>query len=245
MSRADDNNDLDALFSTEESTDVGDLFSSLNGDSSIDGGSAAFDFDKGDSGIGGFDSGVSGFDFSKSDDLITGLDESGAGFGESVAESASVEAESADAASATALTKKSKKGKKERVKKEKKPKAEKSAKGEKEASERYGSPFPFFVLGAFFLLIILAGNIAAFASAGAGAIGFLIYFDLLGLVLLSVPAMLLWQQTKQRVGLFDVALALVVACLALGCMAILAFQAKTYGGSSKVASVVAQTVDRA
>lgn len=230
MSRADDNNDLDALFTTDDSNDGGDPFASLS-DAANDEFGLPFEFDKPENNA--ENAAPSGFDFDKSDDALPGFD-------------SAPDAPDAESFATPQAGKKTKKSKKERgVKSGKKEKKAKVAKSEKGPAVRYGSPKPFFVLGAFFLLIILAGNIAAFATAGVGAFGFLVFFDLLGLVLLSVPAMLLWQQTKQRVGLFDVALAFVVACLALGCMAILASQAKTYGGSSKVASVVAQTVDRA
>ncbi len=134
-----------------------------------------------------------------------------------------------------------KKGKK--AKKEKAPKAPKAKKEKKEKAPKnvalFGSPKPFLLLGAIFLVGILAANVVAFATAGGGAMMFLACFDLLGLILLAIPALLIKQLKTRAVGLFDVFLALVAAFVTISAMTLLAYQAKTYGPSSKVASTVA------
>jgi uncharacterized membrane protein len=68
---------------------------------------------------------------------------------------------------------------------------------------------------------------------------FLACFDALGLILLAIPALLIKQLRTRAVGLFDVFLALVAAFLTIAAMTFLAYQSKTYGASSKVASNVA------
>ena len=103
----------------------------------------------------------------------------------------------------------------------------------------YGSPKPFLVLGAVFLLGILAANVVAFMTAGAASITFLACFDVLGLLLLAIPALLIKQLRTRSVGLFDMFLALAAAFVVMGAMAVLAQQAQNYGASSKVASNVA------
>ena len=133
-----------------------------------------------------------------------------------------------------------KKGKAPKAKKEKAPKAPKAKKEKAPKSDvMYGSPKPFLVLGAIFLLLIIAGNVVAFMTAGAASVTFLACFDVLGLLLLAVPALLIKQLRTRAVGLFDVFLALVAAFLTIAAMAFLAQQAQNYGASSKVASNVA------
>lgn len=136
--------------------------------------------------------------------------------------------------------KKGKKGKAPKAKKEKAPKAPKPKKEKAPKSDvRYGSPTPFLLLGALFLLGILAANAVAFMTAGAASVMFLACFDVLGLILLAVPALLIKQLRTRAVGPFDVFLALVAAFLTIAAMTFLAYQSKTYGSSSKVASNVA------
>jgi hypothetical protein len=133
-----------------------------------------------------------------------------------------------------------KKGKAPKAKKEKTPKAPKAKKEKAPKSDlRYGSPKPFLVLGAIFLLLIIAGNVVAFMTAGAASVTFLACFDVLGLLLLAIPALLIKQLRTRAVGLFDMFLALAAAFVIMGAMAVLAQQAKNYGASSKVASNVA------
>ena len=103
----------------------------------------------------------------------------------------------------------------------------------------YGSPKPFLVLGAVFLIGILAANVVAFMTAGAASVTFLACFDVLGLLLLAIPALLIKQLRTRSVGLFDMFLALAAAFVIMGAMAVLAQQAQNYGASSKVASNVA------
>ncbi len=132
-----------------------------------------------------------------------------------------------------------KKGKKGKAKKEKAPKAKQEKAPKVKSDDMYGSPKPFVVLGAVFLLGILAANALAFMTAGAGAVMFLACFDALGLLLLAIPALLIKQLRTRSVGLFDMFLALTAAFVIMAAMAVLAQQAKNYGASSKVASNVA------
>ena len=103
----------------------------------------------------------------------------------------------------------------------------------------YGSSTPFLVLGALFLLGIIAGNVFAFTTA-APSVLFLVCFNLVGLILLAVPALLMKQLRTRSVGPFDVFLALVAAFLAIAAMTYMTYLAKTYGfPPAKVASNVA------
>ena len=233
MSRAnEENNELDDLFTKADDSDGNDdFFSSLSGSQD------AADADP-----------FAGFNADASDDSdpfggfgdVPGDSDAGADnpFGELPAPETEITAE--DALPAEAPQGKGKKGKAPKAKKEKAPKAPKAKKEKAPKSNvRYGSPRPFLLLGAIFLLGIIAGNVVAFMTAGAASVTFLACFDVLGLILLAVPALLIKQLRTRAVGLFDVFLALVAAFLTIAAMAFLAQQAQNYGASSKVASNVA------
>lgn len=231
MSRAnEENNELDDLFTKADDSDGSDdFFSSLSGsqDAADADPFAGFNADApADSDpFGGFGD-VPG-------DSDAGSDNP---FGELPAPETDITAEDA----LPAENKKGKKGKAPKAKKEKAPKAPKAKKEKAPKSDvMYGSPKPFLVLGAIFLLLIIAGNVVAFMTAGAASVTFLACFDVLGLLLLAVPALLIKQLRTRTVGLFDVFLALVAAFLTIAAMAFLAQQAQNYGASSKVASNVA------
>ena len=226
MSNANEENFDDLFTKADDSDGNDDFFSSLSGSQD------AADADP----FAGFDSGAT-----DDSDPFGGFGEvpgdSDAGtdnpFGE-------LPAPETDDPPAAALTPENKKGKKGKAKKEKAPKAPKAKKEKAPKSDvMYGSPKPFLVLGAIFLLGILVANVVAFMTAGAGAITFLACFDVLGLILLAVPALLIKQLRTRSVGLFDMFLALVAAFLTIAAMTFLAQQAKNYGASSKVASNVA------
>lgn len=254
MSRAnEENNDLDDLFTKPDDSDGGDdFFASLNGSQDADA-----------SPFGGFD-GDTPSDASPSpfDSADSASDESADGFAGEFSESESVEALPGEPFEApfgddgglvppsdAPAGKKGKKAKK--VKAPKTPKAPKEPKAKKakepKSDASFGSAKPFLLLGAIFLLGLLAANGVAFAKYGGGAIAFLACFDALGLILLAIPALLIRQLRTRAVGLFDVFIALAAAFLAIAAMTLLAYQAKTYGSSSKVASTVAAStfVDRA
>ncbi len=230
MSNAnEENNELD-LFTKADDSDGSDFFASLNGSQD------AADADP----FAGFDSGAS-----DASDPFDGFGDvpgdSDAGsespFGELPA-SEEVAAPEIDVPEAAG--KKGKKGKAPKAKKEKGAKAPKVKKEKAPKSDvMYGSPKPFVVLGAVFLVGILVANVFAFMTAGAGAITFLACFDVLGLLLLAIPALLIKQLRTRSVGLFDMFLALAAAFVIMGAMAVLAQQAQNYGASSKVASNVA------
>lgn len=230
MSRAnEENNELDDLFTKADDSDGSDdFFSSLSGsqDAADADPFAGFNADASDSDpFGGFGD-VPG-------DSDAGSDNP---FGELPAPETDITAEDA----LPAENKKGKKGKAPKAKKEKAPKAPKAKKEKAPKSDvMYGSPKPFLVLGAIFFLLIIAGNVVAFMTAGAASVTFLACFDVLGLLLLAVPALLIKQLRTRAVGLFDVFLALVAAFLTIAAMAFLAQQAQNYGASSKVASNVA------
>ena len=150
---------------------------------------------------------------------------------------ASEEIAAPDADAPVAAGKKGKKAKAPKAKKEKAPKAKKEKAPKSDVM--YGSPKPFLFLGALFLVGIIAANVVAFMTAGAASAMFLACFDALGLILLAIPALLIKQLRTRAVGLFDVFLALVAAFLTIAAMTFLAYQSKTYGASSKVASNVA------
>ena len=226
MSNAnEENNELDDLFTKADDSDGSDdFFSSLSGsqDAADADPFAGFSADApADSApFGGFDE-------------VPGDSDAGSEnpFGELPA------SEEADAP--VAAGKKGKKGKAPKAKKEKAPKAPKAKKEKAPKSDvMYGSPKPFLVLGAIFLLGIIVGNVVAFMTAGAASVAFLACFDVFGLILLAVPALLIKQLRTRAVGLFDVFLALVAAFLTIAAMAFLAQQAQNYGASSKVASTV-------
>ncbi len=254
MSRAnEENNDLDDLFTKpDDSNGDDDFFASLSGSQDADA-----------SPFGGFD-GDTPSDASPSpfDSADSASDESFGGLAGEFSESESVEALPGEPFEApfgdeaglvppsdAPAGKKGKKAKK--VKAPKTPKAPKEPKAKKAKEPKSGASFgsakPFLLLGAIFLLGLLAANGVAFAKYGGGAIAFLACFDALGLILLAIPALLIRQLRTRAVGLFDVFIALAAAFLAIAAMTLLAYQAKTYGSSSKVASTVAAStfVDRA
>ncbi|MBQ9800947.1 MAG: hypothetical protein IJO40_13570 [Thermoguttaceae bacterium] len=232
MSNAnEENNELDDLFTKADDSDGNDdFFSSLNGsqDAADADPFAGFNADATDASdpFGGFGD-------------VPGDSDAGSEnpFGDfSSAPETEITAEDA----LPAEHKKGKKGKAAKAKKEKAPKASKVKKEKAPKSDvMYGSPKPFVVLGAVFLLGILVANALAFMTAGAGAIMFLACFDVLGLILLAIPALLIKQLRTRAVGLFDVFIALAAAFVVMAAMAVLAQQAKNYGASSKVASNVA------
>ncbi len=236
MSNAnEENNELDDLFTKADDSDGSDdFFSSLNGsqDAAGDDPFAAFNADASDA-----ESASSSFSTSiETDDTFGafGASESEAAnpFGELPASNTETPAEDASPTE-------NKKGKKGKAKKEKAPKAPKVKKEKAPKSDvMYGSPKPFVVLGAVFLLGILVANAVAFMTAGAASIMFLACFDVLGLLLLAIPALLIKQLRTRAVGLFDMFLALAAAFAIMAAMALLAQQAKNYGASSKVASNV-------
>lgn len=253
MSRAnEENNDLDDLFTKPDDSDGGDdFFASLSGSQDADA-----------SPFGGFDGDTpSEASPSPFDSADSASDESFGGFADEFSESESVEALPGEPfepfgneaglvpPSDAPAGKKGQKAKK--VKAPKTPKAPKAPKAKKAKEPKsdvsFGSAKPFLLLGAIFLLGLLAANGVAFAKYGGGAIAFLACFDALGLILLAIPALLIRQLRTRAVGLFDVFIALAAAFLAIAAMTLLAYQAKTYGSSSKVASTVAAStfVDRA
>lgn len=251
MSRAnEENNDLDDLFTKPDDSDGGDdFFASLSGSQDADA-----------SPFGGFD-GDTPSDASPSpfDSADSASDESFGGFAGEFSESESVEAlpgepfeaPFGDEAGLVPPSDAPAGKKDQKAKKVKAPKAPKTPKAKKAKEPKrdvsFGSAKPFLLLGAIFLLGLLAANGVAFAKYGGGAIAFLTCFDALGLILLAIPALLIKQLRTRAVGLFDVFIALAAAFLAIAAMTLLAYQAKTYGSSSKVASTVAAStfVDRA
>lgn len=237
MSNAnEENNELDDLFTKADDSDGSDFFASLNDsqDAASDDPFAGFSGAASDA-----ESASSSFSTSIETDDAFGV------FGASEADGADpfggqAVAASVDAPATPAADKKGKKGKAPKAKKEKAPKAPKVKKEKAPKSDvMHGSPKPFVVLGAIFLLGILVANAVAFMTAGSASIMFLACFDVLGLILLAVPALLIKQLRTRAVGLFDVFLALVAAFLTIAAMTFLAQQAKNYGASSKVASNVA------
>lgn len=241
MSNAnEENNELDDLFTKADDSDGNDdFFSSLNGSQD------AADADP----FAGFSADASDAE-SASSSFSTSIetDDAFGDFGASEADGADPfgdfrAAPETEITAEDALPAEHKKGKKEKAAKAKKEKAPKAPKVKKEKAPKsdvmHGSPKPFVVLGAVFLLIILVANALAFMTAGAGAMMFLACFDVLGLVLLAIPALLIKQLRTRAVGLFDVFIALAAAFVVMAAMAVLAQQAKNYGASSKVASNVA------
>lgn len=241
MSRAnEENNELDDLFTKADDSDGNDdFFASLNDSQSAD--AAVFDV---------FDSDSLDADStssSESQSLETLSEDPFGGFGASApdgdnpfGELPASDAETTAEDASPTENKKGKKGKKGKAPKAKKEKAPKAKKEKAPKSDvMYGSPKPFVVLGAVFLLGILAANALAFMAAGAASVMFLACFDVLGLLLLAVPALLIKQLRTRAVGLFDMFLALAAAFAIMAAMALLAQQAKNYGASSKVASNVA------
>lgn len=240
MSRAnEENNELDDLFTKADDSDGSDdFFASLNDSQSDD---AAFDA----FGSGAFD--AESISSSESQSLETLSEDPFGGFSASETEGdnpfGELPAPETEITAEDALPTENKKGKKGKASKAKKEKAPKAPKAKKEKAPKsdvmHGSPKPFVVLGAVFLLGILAANALAFMTAGAASVMFLACFDALGLLLLAIPALLIKQLRTRSVGLFDMFLALAAAFAIMAAMALLAQQAKNYGASSKVASNVA------
>ena len=262
-----ENNELDDLFMKADDSDGNDdFFASLNGSQNDAGDSdpfAAFnapsddesvsietvpDADFGD--FGNLNAGGAFEENSSSESLSIETDETFDNWSASESSDPFENANAApDDASAPVAGKKGKKGKAPKAKKEKGAKASKTPKVKKakaaKSDVRYGSTKPFVLLGALFLLGILVANAFAvmnadkFQAAGTNLIVYLIVFDLLGALLLAIPAMLIKQLKTRAVRLFDVLLALVAAFVTMAAMTFLTYQAKTYGfPSSKVASTV-------
>lgn len=148
-----------------------------------------------------------------------------------------------------AAGKKGKKAKKEKApkgaKKEKAAKAPKAPKAAKtkapkapkapKAKRPYvSSPAPVILLLVVLLIALLAVNVLAVMSAGAGCATYLIVLDVLGLVMLLVPFMLLSHLRQRSLGLFDMFMALAAIFTIMSSIAMVTYQAKTYGASSKV-----------
>ena len=240
MSNAnEENNELD-FFTKADDSDGSDFFASLNGsqDAASDDPFAGFSGDASDA-----ESASSSFSTSIETDDAFGAseaDDSDPFGGQAVVAPAEAATPDADKKGKKGKAPKAKKEKAPKAKKEKTPKAPKAKKEKAPKSNvRYGSSKPFVVLGAVFLLGILAANAVAFMTAGAASVMFLACFDALGLILLAIPALLIKQLRTRAVGLFDMFLALAAAFVIMGAMALLAQQAKNYGASSKVASNVA------
>lgn len=228
MSNANEENFDDLFTKADDSDGNDDFFSSLNGSQD------AADADP----FAGFDSGSTD-DFGGFGD-VPGDSDAGSESPFGGFEAAPVAETAPEVDAPEAAGKKGKKGKAPKAKKEKGAKAPKVKKEKAPKSDvMYGSPKPFVVLGAVFLVGILVANVVAFMTAGAASITFLACFDVLGLLLLAIPALLIKQLRTRSVGLFDMFLALAAAFVVMGAMAVLAQQAQNYGASSKVASNVA------
>ncbi len=131
--------------------------------------------------------------------------------------------------------KKGKKAKKEKAPKAKKEKAPKEPKAPKVKGEIVdkGAARAVRLLGLLLIIGIAIANVVAFITAGASCVTFLILFDILGLIALLVPFFLLRRLHSEPLSLFDTFLALAAIFSVVSCMAILAYQAKTYGSSFK------------
>jgi len=255
-------NELDSLFMTnDESSEGGDDFFSLGEGVAMTDGAGGSD----DSGSINIEVEENPFEttdssstnpFESSDSFASGA--SSDAFG---ADSSSLEVPTSVAAAGVAAStisgstpeeldlsgKKGKRAKKEKAakapkakvaKKEKAAKAPKAPKGSKEPKVKRPycvSPFPFFVLFFALLIVVACVIVAAFAIGGGGAVAFLIPAGVLMLVILAAPFMLLSHLRKEPVGLFDMMLALASIFVAMSVIVVLAYQAKTYGASSKVA----------
>ena len=128
--------------------------------------------------------------------------------------------------------KKGKKAKKEKAPKAKKEKAPKAPKVKGEIVDK-GAARAVRLLGLLLIIGIAIANVVAFITAGASCVTFLILFDILGLIALLVPFFLLRRLHSEPLSLFDMFLALAAIFSVVSCMAILAYQAKTYGSSFK------------
>ena len=104
-----------------------------------------------------------------------------------------------------------------------------------ETARLVGKHPEFFVkdYGDLLIIGIAIANVVAFITAGASCVTFLILFDILGLIALLVPFFLLRRLHSEPLSLFDTFLALAAIFSVVSCMAILAYQAKTYGTSFK------------
>ncbi len=131
--------------------------------------------------------------------------------------------------------KKGKKAKKEKAPKAKKEKAPKEPKAPKVKGEIVdkGAARAVRLLGLLLIIGIAIANVVAFITAGASCVTFLILFDILGLIALLVPFFLLRRLHSEPLSLFDTFLALAAIFSVVSCMAILAYQSKTYGTSFK------------
>ena len=142
---------------------------------------------------------------------------------------------------AEVVGKKGKKAKKEKapkVKKEKPPKtkAVKEPKPRKVKRSYAASPAPFFLLGGFLAALLVAANAVAFITAGSASSTYLIILDVLGLIILAVPALLLKLLRQRPVGVFDVFLALAAILSVVSVLFLVTEQAKYFGSASSKVS---------
>ena len=143
--------------------------------------------------------------------------------------------------------KKGKKSKKEKAPKAPKAKKEKvtktktvkepKPKKEKAAKRPYAaSPAPIFFLGGILAALLVAANAVAFMTAGSASSTYLIVLDVLGLIILAVPALLLKLLRQRPVGIFDVFLALAAIISVVSVLFIVTGQAKYFGSASSKVS---------
>ena len=143
--------------------------------------------------------------------------------------------------------KKGKKAKKEKApkapkaKKEKLPKTkavkEPKPKKEKAAKRPYAaSPAPVFFLGGLVLALLVVVNAIAVIKAGAAASTYLIVLDVLGLIMLAVPALLLKLLRQRPIGIFDVFLAIATIISVISVLFIVTGQAQYFGSASSKVS---------
>jgi len=239
-------NELDDLFTTSDSSEGDDFFSLGETNANTTDDSASSD----DSGSVSID--VESDPFGTSDSSASDALSDDSPFGVPPTEETPVVAPAPVAEETGKKGKKDKKDKKEKpAKKEKAPKEPKAAKKEKAPKEPkapkikrpyVGSPLSVYVFFIALALIVACVVVAAFAIGGSGAVTFLIPAGILAIVMLAVPFMLLSHLRKEPIGLFDMFLALAVVFSVMSAIVVLAYQAKTYGASSKVATNVPAVV---
>ncbi|MBQ9875431.1 MAG: hypothetical protein IJM30_13335 [Thermoguttaceae bacterium] len=152
----------------------------------------------------------------------------------------------ASASSELSLSKSSKRSKPAKPAKAPKPKKEKpakssSAKVESEADNaadpNKGARRSIYLLAFLLFVGVVGANVAALASKGGDALMYLIVFDVLGIVLLSIPFMWASQTKKGRVpSLFDALVALAAIFVTICAMILLTYEAKEYNLSTKVSA---------
>ena len=217
MADTDDKSDVDDFFTTDENTeqtgDVSDVFSSADG---------------------------SPLDVAPSSEISTdpfALDSGSIEISDPVSASAGAadDAQGVPQEEDKKSGKKGKKAKKEKAPKAKKEKAPKEPKAPKVKGEIVdkGAARAVRLLGLLLIIGIAIANVVAFITAGASCVTFLILFDILGLIALLVPFFLLRRLHSEPLSLFDTFLALAAIFSVVSCMAILAYQAKTYVSSFK------------